>query len=536
MKVSEFYNKILENLNIEYVFGVPGSYIMPIWENIGGKNKLLLARHENGAVFMADGYSRMTGKMGVALTTVGPGVTNSVTGIACAYQDSIPLLIIAGSGSTGDLKKGVFQNCSEFDRGFSPISLLAPITKKCFWPQNEKEAVENLLEAIYVVNEGRKGPVHISLPLDVQNAEIELDMEKVKPIELTKKRRDGINNKVIDIIKESERPIILCGWGTYLSGAAEELDRFCRDVNIPFVSTVKGVAACNGENELYYGIVGNVMHEEDRNVIKDYKADLVIALGSSLSTNSCPSYDSLFDNAYVMQVDIDESQFNRYRNTHYHIISDVRDFLLFLEENFTELIKAKLISKRVLPRITKEDNFLAKIIGKISELVDEETIIVPDAGNHWLDVLYWYKPKNSCGLMTNNGLASMGHAIGASIGMACANRKKVICITGDGSFLMSGGEINAAVNFEIDIIFVVINNFSLGRVHLAQLIGKWKVQGSCIEDISVSQCAKGMGANVYVCESTESFAEAFRKCQLQKGTSVIEVMQEQNDCPRLLKK
>ena len=158
MKVYEIYSEVLKQISSDCIYGVPGSFIMPLWWEISRSHRVILARHESGAVFMADGYARASGNMGIALTTVGPGVTNAITGIACAYQDSIPLLVISG---------------------ISSVKLLQPITKRVFLPKTKEEAINCLYEGIRIANTGRKGPVHISLPLDIQEAEINPKMKKV---------------------------------------------------------------------------------------------------------------------------------------------------------------------------------------------------------------------------------------------------------------------------------------------------------------------------------------------------------------------
>lgn len=534
MKVCDLYNKILEDMGGYYIYGLPGSFIMPFWNAISGKNKLILARHENGALFMADGFARATGRMGVAVTTVGPGVTNSITGLACAYQDSIPLLVIAGMGPVVNSGKGMFQNCDCEDRGFTPLELLEPVTKKCFLPMTGEAAVENLYEAIQIAYSGRKGPVHISLPLDVQNMDIDDNYYKTNFLEENIVNYK-IDKNIIDLIKRCRRPIFLCGWGTHLANASIELERLSQATQIPIVATIKGVSSCSEANKMYIGIIGNVMCKETRETIKAYDSDLIISIGSSLSMNSCPEFENLFGNEEIIQVDIDDNQFNRYRKTTFHVHCDAKVFVRFLLQHSSELVKNDLPINKPQSITTNKNNFFSNIVRSMNNIIKEDVIVIPDAGNHWLDVLYWYKPKNICSLMTNNGLASMGHAIGAAIGMSCAYKnKKVICVTGDGSFLMSGYDISTAVNYNLDIIFIVANNSGLGRVRQYQLSKKEEIKGSLIEYTSIKQCAKGLGADAYCCSSLEEFEIVLKECMKKKATSVIEVIQDKNDRPILL--
>src|SRR5574344_1968987 len=175
MKVVDAYYNFFKGLGYKEIFGLPGSYIMPLWQKFDKDIKIILSRHESGAVFMADGWSRNNKLPGIVLTTIGPGLTNTITGIACAYQDSIPLIIISGYVSTTMNNKGGFQNSDSKDRGFLPSSLLSSVTKTTFLPQTADEAINCLSKAYEIAMEGRKGPVHISLPMDIQIAETTLE-------------------------------------------------------------------------------------------------------------------------------------------------------------------------------------------------------------------------------------------------------------------------------------------------------------------------------------------------------------------------
>ncbi len=534
MKVCDFYSKVLHEYGVECVFGVPGSFIMPIWQSISKNIGIKLTRHENGAVFMADGYSRGSGKLGIAITTVGPGVTNSITGIACAYQDSIPLLMLAGNGPVSGIRKGGFQNCDVRDRGFYSHDLLQKITKQCFFPQTAQEAIRDLFEAIRLTNEGRKGPVHLSLPLDVQNFEISDNMIPSNNFQLLSTRKAIFSERIIEEIVKKRRIIFLCGWGTFLSDAGEILSQVSIKTNIPIVSTLKGVSACTTNNPLFWGVIGNVMHKGVRQRLKEYQADLIIALGTSLSENSCPDFEDIFGKPQIIQVDIEKSKFDRYRHCEFHVESSIKEFLNYLYSK-TDLICKEKIVPIIVEEMGSDVNYFAKIVNKMNAMLPENSVVIPDAGNHWLDVLYWYRTKNIKGLMTNAGLASMGHAIGAAIGMSCAMPEKiVVCVTGDGSFLMSGSEINVAVNYGIKVIYIVANNHSLGRVRCGQINMDGGIVSSSIENVSIELCAKGLGADAYSCTSLDQFVEALEKSIRSNNTSVIEVIIDDDDCPVIL--
>lgn len=532
MKVYEIYSEVLKQISSDCIYGVPGSFIMPLWWEISRSHRVILVRHESGAVFMADGYARASGNMGIALTTVGPGVTNAITGIACAYQDSIPLLVISGMGPISKENVGMFQNCAVEDRGFSSVKLLQPITKRVFLPKTKEEAINCLYEGIRIANTGRKGPVHISLPLDIQEAEINPKMKKVDF--KVNEKEFALEQHSLNLISEYKRPIILCGWGVHLAKAGEKLEVFSRKLHIPVVATVKGVSACSISNPYYWGIVGNILKKSLKERIWEYNPDLVIVMGSSLSMNSCPEFEDLFKSATIMQIDIDERQFDRYKKVKYQINCDMKQALEFM-------LKSKIkVFTSILP-IAKEhlekESYFAGIVKCMNKILPKESVVIPDAGNHWLDVLYGYNPKSIFGLTTNNGLGSMGHAIGSAIGIARSMpEKKVVCVSGDGSILMSGEEISTAVNYGVNIIFVVENNNGLGRVRIGQIENKVSTESSKIEKFDIQKYAQSLGAKAYKCHDLKTFDKTFCKALDEKGTIVIEVQVDEDDYPTVLQK
>lgn len=530
MRVYEIYSKILKRFSEDSIYGVPGSFIMPLWWDISREHRVILARHESGAVFMADGYARATGNMGIAITTVGPGLTNAITGIACAYQDSVPLLVISGRGSVADEFKGIFQNSAIADRGFSSIDVLKAVTKKAFEPRTKEEAIKCLYEAIKIANSGRKGPVHISLPLDIQNEEVNCTINEADLKVEEKNCNQSL--KFLEKISNYSRPIILCGWGTHLAKAGEELEKFSKKLHIPIVSTIKGISACSIANPYYWGTVGNILKKSVKGRIQNYNPDLVVAMGSSLSLNSCPEFYEIFQFSDIMQIDIDEKQLGYYRKVDYKIMSDIKVAIEYL--NKLQLEKYECSVSPLKDNKASEEKF-ADIVKCMDRILTKDSIVIPDAGNHWIDTLYWYNPKSIFGLTTNNGLGSMGHAIGSAIGIARAMpEKKVICISGDGSVLMSGGEISTAVNYNVNIIFVIENNGGLGRVRIGQLQNEVSTESSTIEKVSIKKYAESLGAKAFCCSDINSFEKTMKDVLRMKGTIVVEVLIDKDDCPTAL--
>lgn len=535
MKIKEIYYAFFKKIGYKEVFGLPGSYIMPLWQQFGNDIKIVLSRHESGAVFMADGYSRNNNKPGIVLTTIGPGLTNAITGITCAYEDSIPLIVISGYVSTSMNNKGGFQDSYKEDRGFLSSELLKSITKATFIPQTADEAVRNLEEAYKIAMSGRKGPVHISLPIDIQEKESMLVPEVIQESLLETGEWKSDFEKTFN---DSKRPIIFCGNGCFLSNATELMNEFSIKYNIPIISSIKGETACTNINELYLGVTGNIAKRELIKFLKEYDADLLISLGSSLSFNSFNNYDEVFKpNIKIIRVDIEKKQFLNYKKAYLNINMDVSKFLkeiskLYLNKK-NNTIKYKL--KNDIPK--ENDNLFSKISYYLNEVSDKDTLIIPDAGNHWLDILYWCQPKNRLSIFTNAGLASMGHAIGASIGFKIANpEKNVICVTGDGSFMMSGMEISEAKDLNLDIIFIVVNNNSLGRARVYQEMRNERIISTTYRnECNISKLANSMDISAKRVYSLEEFQLEYEKVLKEKGVRLIEVIVEKNDIPRILR-
>ena len=534
MKVSKIYYNFFRDLGYKEIFGLPGSYIMPIWQEFGEEIKIVLSRHENGAAFMADGWARNNNLPGVVLTTIGPGLTNAITGIACANQDSVPLIVISGYVPTLLNNKGGFQNSDKLDRGFMPEDLLSSITKATFLPQTADEAVEVLGKAYSIAMSGRKGVVHISMPMDIPNMESDVP-PNINITENTTEEKIGSN--IVEAIATSKNPIMFAGNGSFLSNVTDLMNEVSIKYNIPIVSSIKGLSACAISNPLYLGVTGNVIKKELYEFLKGYNADLVISLGSSLSVNSCKDFDTLFGNAKVIRVDIDKNQFKNYRKATFNVNMDVKEFLLqMLEQDIAK--KENNIDFKIDKEIPREDdNTFSKVAHYMYQNTPENTLFIPDAGNHWLDTLYWCYPRERLGVFTNAGLASMGHAIGAAIGFKIANpSKNVICITGDGSFMMSGMEISEAISQKLDMIFVIVNNSSLGRARVYQEMTDGKVVSTTFKEASFTKICQALGANAKCAYSLEEFKEIFEEMKNITGVKVIEVMAESKDCPKALRR
>lgn len=546
MTFAEYINKRLQELEYQYVFGVPGSYIMPIWQTFTDKPELVLARHESGAAFIADGWARITKKPGVVLTTIGPGITNVITGVANAYKDSVPLLVITGQAATAGFGSGSFQESFPADRGFAPPSLLQPVTKRSFEITDSSSAVLLFETALKTAVSGRPGPVHISVPLNIQTGEVCLD-NQVKT-DLTGKKRineyTAVDSAIISALNSAKKPLFIAGGGCFSSDAAEELEKFSQKLSAPVITTLKGLTCIKESSPFFVGHVGPAQPHFMNTFLEEYKADTVLFLGTSLSSYYLNNIkDSLLKARTLIQVDIEAEQIGTRIHIDYEVQADIKHWLKAVFSAAEQKKNNKIVEKigkyrKSIVNYKKEEtgNFtIASAIRMLNRECSEDVVVVPDAGNHWLNTFSLYTPRCYGGIFTNPGLGTMGYAIGAAIGIKLGNPdKKVICITGDGSVLMSGNEISTAKALDLDITFIIFNNYSLGRVRAGQAsFAKPDFIASDISHINLKKWAEGLGVNAYRVQSEKELLDVLNS---SNKTTVIEVIVPKDEIPVFLQK
>lgn len=541
MKFAEYVYKRLQEIGCDYAFGIPGSYIAPIWQSFKESAKLILARHESGAAFMANGWTRITGKLSVVLSTLGPGITNVITGTACAFKDSLPLLVITGQAPVESFGKGVFQECYPTDRGFSPNGIMSHVTKASIEINNIKNAVHLFEQAIKIATSGRKGPVHISIALDVQNQDVTEEQDLRYKNVSTVLRYDI--EKVIDRFYSAERPLIIAGWGCHLSGCSKQLEMLSSKWGAPILSTVKGLTACSYKWEMFLGHVGPGQNKEILDFLYSYKPDLILVLGASLASYYSSHIKPIIDQSYCIQVDIDAEQLGFYQRIDCCIQADLREWLTSVCNSFKYHKNCRDIKEKILQfksellqtysQLASKTGLMAKSINMLNRILPENAIVIPDAGNHWLDTLSLYRTQQANGFFIDIGIGSMGHAIGSSIGIKLADpNKRVVCITGDGSILMSGSEISVSTELNLNNIYIIYNNASHGRVRTDQYI-TWNEDYIASDIIMCDFCKWGesLGAQGFRVASENEFKEAVASALEIESTSVIEVLVDKNEIP-----
>ena len=532
MKFKEYiYNRISE-LSCRFTFGVPGYYIMPLWQCFTEQTpQMVLATHEASAVYMADGWWRSHRQnLAFVFVTLGPGLTNAVTGIASAYKDSIPIVIISGQTNTKEIATGCFQECSsKFPNSFSPVKLFQNITKASFEITHKENAIELFEKALSIATSDRKGPVHLSIPLDIQEADIEIN-NTIEKYEIPSTKNFFINQQIISIVNNSQKPLLLLGGGVFLSQSEELVQTLSQRINAPIITTIKGLTSIDKNCKNFIGHIGHASNPNLSKFLEEYDPDLLIVLGASLSSFYLSSISPLLQKTRILNVNI-EHNIQKIQNRYIHICSDLH---IFLQQLIPSLQKKHFIpfQYRKYQYAIKEGNIMAQCISSLNDILPKNTVVVPDAGNHWLDTLSLYCPQNIHGFFTNAGLAGMSHAIGFSLGLSFSRQKRVICITGDGSFLMGGNELITAKKYNLDIVVIVFNNRSLGRIRIAQEknFGKNYVATNT-GSINFSQLANALGIKSYRVATTKDFRFAIKNSLREKKAVLIEVLSSPDELP-----
>ncbi|MDD3030825.1 MAG: biosynthetic-type acetolactate synthase large subunit [Atribacterota bacterium] len=465
---TEIVVECLKKEKVEVVFGIPGGAIMPLYDTIYKKQyfRHILTKHEQGAAHAADGYARATGKVGVCFATSGPGATNLVTGLANAYLDSIPVVAFTGQVISPLIGTDAFQ---EVD--ITGITL--PITKNNYLVMDVKNLASTIKEAFYLARTGRPGPVLIDLPKDVQNAKTEFNYpEKSRYSGYHPTLKGNLNQikKAAKAIQESKKPVIYAGGGIIASNAAKELKNFVDKTNIPVTTTLTGLGSFPENNPLSLGMLG--MHGLASANIAINESDLIVALGTRFDDRVTGNIKRFCPKAKYIHVDIDPAEISKNIKINIPIVGDVKYVLSKMNELIepkkeiewlTEIAEIK--QKNQLKY--KRDNILRPqyIIEKLNEITGGEAIIVTDVGQHQMWAAQYYQYLHPRSFITSGGLGTMGFGLPAAIGaqIGCP-KKKVICISGDGGFQMNSQELVTAVNNNLPIVTIIMNNGYLGMV------------------------------------------------------------------------
>ncbi len=460
----------LKRENVEYIFGIPGGATINIYEELYDIDYLthILAKHEQGAAHMAEGYARVTGKVGVVLVTSGPGATNTVTGITNAYMDSSPIVVFTGQVPTQLIGNDAFQEADI-------IGITRPVTKHSFLVRDVKELAPAIHKAFYIASSGRPGPVVVDLPKDMINDETTFDYPEEVHIRGYKPTYQGNAHqikKAAQKIMKAKRPLLYVGGGVIMSGASKELTEFARKNNLPVTMTLQGLGAFPGTDPQSLGMLG--MHGMYWANQAMNHCDLLVALGARFDDRVTGKIDSFAVDAYKIHVDIDPTAIEKNVLVDLPIVGDVKNVLegLMAEVNqkpdtqqWWEQIRAW---QQECPLTYEKDNGAirtAYIIEQLSQKTKGEAIIVSDVGQHQMWIAQFYQFTRPRSHLSSGGLGTMGFSVPAAIGASFGSGgRPVISISGDGGFQMNMQELITAKAYNVPVKFFIINNSFLGMV------------------------------------------------------------------------
>lgn len=458
---AEILINCLKEQGVDTIFGYPGGTVLDIYDALyrDGSIRHVITSHEQGAAHAADGYARVTGRVGVCLATSGPGATNLVTGIATAFMDSVPVVAITGNVGLNMLGRDSFQ---EIDI----TGITMPITKHNFIIKDVKDLAPAIRQAFKIANSGRKGPVLIDILKNVQIAET--DYEPYTPEKLTRKpvQKSAVEDAV-KAINAAKKPLIMLGGGCIASEAEEEIAAFAEKLDAPVACTLMGLGAYPAGDARFMGMMG--MHGTATSARLALESDCIIALGTRFSDRVALNRDKFAANKVVVQVEIDNAEIDKNVNVTYSVLGDVKEALktmLPLIETvkdrpfMQEAAELKKAEKAKRPNLELGH----KVIIGASEIAKDDDIVVTDVGQHQMWTAQYYPVKKPRTFCSSGGLGTMGYGLGAAIGAAFGSGKHVILVTGDGCFNMNLNELSTAVTENLPITILLMNNRALGMV------------------------------------------------------------------------
>ncbi len=460
---------------VECVFGYPGGAVLYIYDAMHGNPdfKHLLTRHEQGAIHAADGYARATGKVGVCIATSGPGATNLVTGIATAFMDSVPLVVITGNVATTAIGTDAFQEADI-------TGITMPITKHSYLVRDVRNLAKTIREAFHIANTGRKGPVLIDIPKDVSARTTEFHYPKdvnIRGYNPTVMPNKGQVNKLLQAITEAERPVILAGGGVVYSGAQDKLIEFVNKTQIPVTTTLLGLGGFPSGHELWMGMPG--MHGTWTANTALQNCDLLISVGARFDDRVTMKVSAFAPKAKIAHIDVDPAEIGKNVPTAIPCVGDVA-MVLELANKKAKKAKSEAWKKQIqewkaqYPLKYKDSETELKpqwVIELLHETTDGDAFVTTDVGQHQMWAAQYYRFNHPRRWISSGGLGTMGFGFPSAIGAQVAHPEAiVISVNGDGGMQMCAQELAICAIHQIPVKVVVINNRVLGMVRQWQEI------------------------------------------------------------------
>ena len=538
---SDAIMQVLVKEGVQTIFGYPGGAIMPIYDalyNYSDKLNHILTRHEQGAIHAAQGYSRVSGKVGVCFATSGPGATNLITGLADAQIDSTPLVCITGQVPSHLLGTDAFQESNI-------IGISMPVTKWNNQITNADKISEIMSKAFYIAASGRPGPVLIDITKDAQFAKTKFTYKKCEKIRSYHPypilNIDSIK-KASDLINNSKKPLILVGQGVLLSNAEKELIQFSEKSGIPIASTLLGLSAISCNHKNYVGFLG--MHGNYGPNIKTNEADLLIAIGMRFDDRVTGDTSKYGINAKIIHIEIDPSEINKIIKADIAVNADAKEALVnlipFINKNeyknwISEFKKCDEIEfNKIIKKELNHDGEkikMTEVIHLISEMTDGKSIIVTDVGQHQMVTSRYYKFTKPKSNITSGGLGTMGFALPASMGAKLGQPKReVIAIIGDGGIQMTIQELATISQYNIGVKIIILNNSFLGMVRQWQeLFFENRYSFTEMKNPDFLKIAEGYGIKNNKVENKSKLKKSIKELLDYKNAYLLEIVVEKKE-------
>lgn len=518
---------------VEVIFGYPGGAVLNIYDEIYKQNyfKHILTRHEQAALHAADGYARASGRVGVAIITSGPGFTNAVTGIATAYMDSIPLVIISGQVPTYQIGTDAFQ---EIDA----VGISRPCTKHNYLVKDIKDLPRIIKEAFYIASSGRPGPVLIDIPKDISALVDDFVYPEAVELRTYKPKLKGNArqiNKLLEALKSAKKPLLYIGGGAILGNASESVKNLVNAIRIPSVSTLMALGVLEQDNENFLGLVG--MHGSYTSNMAMCECDLLISLGARFDDRVTGKISEFAKYAKIAHIDIDPSSISKIIPVDYPIVGDLNEVLRELldsaksidSSNFEEWRIHLNEYKKQYPTTYKDVESPLKpqwVIQRIGQILGDRAYISTDVGQHQMWAAQFYPFSFARQFITSGGLGTMGFGFPAAMGAFCADKNKIsINISGDGSILMNIQELMTCVAENIPVINIILNNNYLGMVRQWQTFfyNDRFAHTDLILQPDFVKLAESFGGIGFSVDSKKGFEDALNKAIESKKVCLLEV-------------
>ena len=553
MEAADLLVAYLEQIGVEYVFGIPGGAIEPMYNALArsarrGGLRPVVARHETGAAFMADGYTRETGRLGVCCVTSGPGATNLITGVACAYENEIPMLVISGQPSLYLHGKGALQESS--GAGIDTVGMFRSCTRYSALISHPEQMERNLVSALLSAYQPTPGPVHLSIPMDVLRSQMKggpaYDLAQLlQPPSFV----DNTAVQALHIqLAQAKKVVVLIG-----SGCGEAIDliiELVERIGAVFVVTPDAKGFISPRHPLYCGVFGFAGHSSATAAMNDEQVDLILVVGSALGEWASNGWHESLMNDRLVHIDSCEAHLMRSPMARLHVRGHIRRvFQRLLTELSADSIK--LVSageKKRFRKISVDDPFKSSSPGapiKPQYLMRElgwrsppDTRFLADTGNSTIWAIHHlgmhdHIPSMGGWMRVTMNFAPMGWAIGGAVGTALANRDvPVVCITGDGSLLMNGQEMTVALEEKLTVVFVILNDAALGMVKHGQRMAGAEQIGVELPEVDFRMMAASMGIPGHVIRTAEDFDNLDLDSILQRqGPTVLDVRVDKSEAP-----